>query len=290
MPMFQDQRRRDFRGLRLSSSVIACVLVVIGLALCSVFMREPASGTLHGVQSAAGSVFSPLQYAGAAIAYAEGQAEDALVNATTSEATYTQLLEENQQLKSQLIQMEEYRQEAIRLEGLLNMQDFYNIQGPTGRVVGISTDSWNRVVTVDLGSNDGVALGSCAVSSYGLLGQVVSVGPTTCKVRLITDSQSGVSCYLQGSREVGVLVGSIEGLTYLQQVNLEAAVEVGDTVVTSGLGGVYPEGLVVGTVTAVNGSAGTSERTIVVTPLCSTGSFSEVTIVSGVVVDSEGEE
>lgn len=101
------------------------------------------------------------------------------------------------------------------------------------------------------------------------MGQVIEVSPLTCRVRLISDPQSGVSVVLQSNRAEGVVRGSIAGLLYLEDLDTSTEVNVGDVVITSGLGGSYFRGVALGTVVNVINAAGTSDRTIVVEPFSS---------------------
>lgn len=271
----------------IGGNILVIILLVVSVACASVYAREGESGPLHTVQNAVGMIVSPLQFVGSGIAYAEDAASDAVDNATASSESYVALREENARLKAQIAEMEEYRSEAQRLEGLLDLQDRYQTEGVTGRVIGRSADAWNRVITVDVGSNAGVELGLPVVGSSGIVGQVIEVTPLTCKVRLITDPQSGVSALLQSSRAEGILTGSIEGLLYFEDLDASVEVSVGDVVVTSGLGGTYFRGMAVGTVVNVINSAGTTSRTIIVSPFSETSALEEVSVVTA--MHSEGE-
>lgn len=265
-----------------SGVVLLIVLLAVSVVCASVYGREGQSGPLHNVQNVAGMVASPVQFLGVGVAFAEEAAGDAIENATADNASYTALQEENAQLKSQLVQAEEYRLEAQRLQGLLDLSDQYGLEGVTGRVIGRNPDSWDRVVTVDVGSNKGVELGLPVMGSSGLIGQVIEVSPLTSKVRLIDDPQSGVAVYIQSSRAEGVVKGSVDGLLYLEYVDSSVEVNVGDVLVTSGIGGSYLRGMQLGTVSAVRSSAGTSDRTIIVAPLAAADPLEEVTVVTSV--------
>lgn len=266
-------------GAPLRGTALVAVLLAVSVALVTVYAREGQDGPIHRAQSIAGMLAAPLQFAGAGVAYAADSAGDALENATVSQESYTALQQENAQLKSQLVQMEELRQENERLTGLLDIQSQYQIDGVTGRVIGSGSDAYSREVTVGIGSNAGVEMGQAVVGPSGLVGQVVEVSPLTCRVRLLSDPQSGVSAYLQSSRAECVVKGSVDGLLYLEYLDDSVQVKVGDAVVTSGMGGSYPAGIAIGTVSNVVNQAGTSDRTIVVSPLSDADALEEVTVV-----------
>ena len=271
----------------INGTVLVSALLVLSLALGVVYAREDSNGLLHRVQSIAGMIVSPLQLAGAGVAYAADTASDAIEDATVSDATYTALQEENAELRAQLVEMEELRQENERLTSLLDFQDQYDLSGVTGVVIGSSSDSYSREITVNLGSNSGVEAGLAVVGPGGLVGQVIEVSPLTCRVRLLADPQSSISAYLQSSRAECIISGSVDGLLYLEYLDDSVQVEVGDVVVTSGIGGTYPAGIAIGTVTNVISESGTSDRTIIVSPLAEADSLEEVTIVTSSSGDSD---
>ena len=174
--------------------------------------------------------------------------------------------QQNEQLVQQLAAAEEQRLENERLRGLLNLRDTYEITGVSGRVIGRTTDAWNQTVTLDVGSSSGVETGLTVLGPTGVVGQVISVDGGSCRVRLLTDPQSGAAAMVQSSRAEGIVRGSMDGLLYLENIGADVNVQVGDVVLTSGLGGSYTRGLIIGTVVRVEGSAGSDTRKIVVAP------------------------
>lgn len=271
----------------IGGAALLAVLLIASAVMSSVYSNETSSGPVHSVQAGVGMVTSPLQFVGVGVAYAEDAASETVQNATASDASYAQLRDENAQLKAQLAELEEYRGEAQRLQGLLDLSDKYDFSGVTGRVIGKGADAWNRVVTLNVGSASGVECGLPVIGGSGLVGQVIEVSPLTCRVRLISDPQSGVSVVLQSNRAEGVVRGSIAGLLYLEDLDTSVEVNVGDTVITSGLGGSYFRGVALGTVVNVINAAGTSDRTIVVEPYSSADPLEELTVVMN--MGSEGD-
>ena len=285
--MARKQQMLNDSSKTIGGAALLVVLLIVSAVLSSVYSNEESSGPVHSVQAGVGMVAAPLQFVGVGVAYAEDAASDAIQNATASDSSYTQLRDENAQLKAQLAELQEYRGEAQRLQGLLDLSDKYDFSGVTGRVIGKGTDAWNRVVTLNVGSASGVACGLPVVGGSGLVGQVIEVSPFTCRVRLISDPQSGVSVVLQSNRAEGVVRGSIAGLLYLEDLDTSTEVNVGDAVITSGLGGSYFRGVALGTVVNVINAAGTSDRTIVVEPFSSADPLEELTVVLS--MESEGD-
>ena len=163
-----------------------------------------------------------------------------------------------------------------RSSGLPMLYGFTSI---AARVVGYSTDSYNRSITLDAGSASGIKNGMPVMGATGVIGQVIATTPVTCDVRLLTDPQSGVSVLVQSSRAEGILRGSVEGTLYLEGIDDNVEIKEGDVVITSGLGGAYYRGLVVGMITKIEQRPGSASRTIVVTPNASLNNISEALVV-----------
>lgn len=263
------------------SGVLCLLLLVLSVVLCVIYSVEGANGPVHALQGAASVVSAPASSLGANVGAGMQAAQQASDDAAASEDTLSALREQNEQLRQQVVALEEYRQEATRLQGLLKLVDNYNIKGVSAHVIGRSGEAYSQTVTIDLGSDAGVAVGQTVMGPTGVVGQVVSAGSSSSVVRLLSDPQSGAAVMIQSSRAEGVVRGSLDGTLYLECVDADAKVSVGDVLVTSGLGGSYTRGLMVGTVARVDDSQGGASRQIVVAPNEETGPLQEVTVVLG---------
>lgn len=271
--------------------ILFIVLLVLSLIMVTVYAREGEDGPLHAVQNEVGSWVAPFRLAGSHVAAGADDAGEALGNATADEETLSALREKNAELTALVAQDEEIRQENERLRGLLNMQETYGVSGVTAQVIGRSTDAWNQTITINKGERDGVDSGLTVMGPVGVVGQVVSTSRTTATVRLLTDPKSGAAALIQSNRAEGIVRGSLDGLLYLQNVDADVQVSVGDLVLTSGLGGSYVRGLLIGTVVKVEGSAGDATRTIVVSPNDTVSVLEDVLVVKEdeVLASSQGD-
>jgi rod shape-determining protein MreC len=208
-------------------------------------------------------------------------------NLTADEKTLSDLMEENARLSARNVELEEAALTAQRLQELLDLKSTYNLQATAARVIAGSTDSWTATVTIDKGTNAGIAVGMPVVDQYGAVGQVISCAGTTSTVRLLSDEGSSVSAMVQSSRAQGMLEGSIDGTLHLEYIRTDQTVNVGDIVVTSGLGGVFPKGLPLGTVISVERTSGALYYDIEVEPLSSTESFEEVLVITSLTEDQK---
>ncbi len=261
--------------------LVLILTVLLSFALMTVWSIEGDAGPVHTARNVVQTVISPLQRVGSIAAMPFQAIGNAFVNASASTEDLTTLEAENAELRAQLSEYEEYRLENERLTALLELSTSYNLEATGARVIALSTDSWNRTITIDKGSSDGIAIGMPVMGTSGLIGQTESVTATTATVRLITDEQGAVSVFLQNSRAEGVLTGSADGLLYVEYITTDTEVELGEAVVTSGLGGVYPSGITVGIISRISGEDSDLYRTIVVTPLASFDLNEEVIVLTG---------
>ena len=272
--------------------VVLIVCLAAAVALVAVYVREGDDGALHAAQSTTSELFSPLSYAGSGIGDGLTDAANAIADLTADETSITALKEANAELVDLLAQAEEYRQEAERLQELLDLRDSYDIEGVAANVIARSASSWDQTITIDKGSDDGIDTGLTVMGPSGVVGQVVATSAGTATVRLITDPQSGAAALVQSSRDEGIVTGSLEGLLYLENLDSDAEVEVGDVIVTSGLGGSYVSGLVIGTVVKVVSAEGDASVSAVVSPNDDASDLEEVLVVFdvGSSTDDDDEE
>lgn len=267
--------------------VLLIGLIVASVVMMTVYGREGETGPLHTLQSAVSGAVSPLRIVGGSIESATSTVGDTVDNITADQSTLSGLREYNEQLVQQYSQMEEYKQEAQRLQKLLDLKDTYQIEGTGARVIGRSSEAWSQTVIINKGSDDGVSTGQTVMGTSGVVGQIVSTSSHTATVRLLTDPQSGAAAMVQSSRSEGILRGSLVGLLYLEDLDADAEVNVGDVVVTSGLGGSYARGLIIGTVVKVDAQQGDTSRRAVVSPNDAISTLENVLVVSSVGSDAD---
>jgi rod shape-determining protein MreC len=167
-------------------------------------------------------------------------------------AENARLREEVDRLSQEAVQIGELQRENAELRAELGFrqsnQDFTWVQA---RIIGFDPSNLVHAIIINKGTQDNVATGMTVVTPSGLVGQVVAVTPTTAKVLLITDVSSSVDSLIQSNQAKGVVEGSRDGQLTMTYIPQGVKVQTGDRVVTSGLGGIYPPGLWVGTITDV---------------------------------------
>ena len=258
-------------------NVVFVVLLIVSLVLAGVYSQEGESGPLHAAQSGVMGVTGQAAGVGAGVGAATGGAAKAASDVTANPSTLSALREQNEELRELLADTEEYRQEINRLRDLLDMKQVSGVTGPVARIIGRSTNAWDQSITIDLGTADGVTSGMTVMGSNGVVGQVSRASEHSSSVRLLSDPNSGAAVMVQSSRANGVVRGSLSGLLYLEDVDEDKLPEVGDVIVTSGLGGSYERGLIVGSVVSLGDSSSTSS--IVVNPNDNAEMLEEVVVV-----------
>lgn len=269
---------------------VVAALLVVALVLVVVFTREGDGGALHTAQSGASGAAGAVGSAGTGIGLGVDALASGVENLTADDGTLESLRTQNEELRAMVAQAEEYRQEVERLQGLLDLKSEYSVSSTGAHIVGKSTQAWSQTISIDKGSADGVKTGQTVMGTTGVIGQTVSVSEHAATVRLVTDPQSGVAALLQDSREEGIVRGSLEGLLYLEDVDANADIQVGDVVLTSGLGGSYTSGLIIGTVVKVDSTQGDSSRRAVVSPNGDISSLEEVLVVLGTEDGADGSD
>ncbi len=160
-------------------------------------------------------------------------------------------------------------------------------QGLVATVLGRSILPTQQTVLLNKGGHDGVTLESVMVDADGVIGRVIDVHPATSLVMLLTDSESRVASLIERSRETGLLVGRGQGQCELIYLGVDADVQVGDRVVTAGLSGPFPKGLLLGTVVRVVAHEPSSSASAWVTPAARLGRFEDVLCVPRVAPSTE---
>lgn len=232
---------------RLPRWVSALIVVAVAAALL-------APGPLRQIEALSTGVLTPIQMGvSSTLGEVTGVAEtiQRIRDLSDQNRAYKDQLD---QLQSEVVTMRELEVENAQLRDLLSMAQRTG-PGELIPVTVIARDDvpYVQAITIDRGSTGGVHEGSIVITHRGLVGRVERVNPTSAKVRLITDINQSVAVRLQSeSRSTGVLRGQSQGnLLVIEYIPQADTIRVGDPVLTSGLGEVFPENLVVGNVARV---------------------------------------
>lgn len=196
------------------------------------------------------------------------------------------LREENRALKNEIAQMrfreENYYQEIVssyqKLEEMLEFKEKHSYNLLPTQVIAYPSYSYFKTVFINKGEKEGIKKDLVVVNSQGLVGRIVEVYPHQAKVLLIIDERSKVGVRNQESRDVAILQGKGE-VCELKYLLNKVSIEAGDGVITSGLGGIFPEGILVGKVSYVRKNPRRLFQEVEVVPLVDFGKLEELFII-----------
>lgn len=193
---------------------------------------------------------------------------------------------ENEQLKRQLAELQVQLQQtqasadhARELETLLGFERQLDLRTVAANVIGAGASPDFRTVTIDKGTKAGLRANMAIIAPTGVIGRIVTATSRASKVQLLVDRNAGAGALVERSRAQGVILGSGEELLRMEYVSGIADVRTGDTVMTSGIDGIYPKGFVIGKIESVEGGNGIY-KTIRVRPAVDFNRLEEVLVVT----------
>ena len=268
------------------------VLITVFVLLSGIPAILSAMGQRSLVRDAAMAVVSPLMRGARALG-------ESLRGFGEYFTTFDRLVEENAALAARVAELEAQIYDASLLESENAWMRTYlgakraNIDYTfcDAHLIGSDAGGYLAAFTLDRGSSSGIAVGMPVLTADGVVGKVTEVGLTFCRVSTLINYDSSVGAYVERSGAVGLCDGSFErretGECVLEYIDFDADVQVGDRICSSGLGSVYPRGLVLGTVTEVTGDAYRHAKIAVVKPAVDLSDISAVMILTSYTVDTE---
>ncbi|WP_271948351.1 rod shape-determining protein MreC [Ruegeria faecimaris] len=181
----------------------------------------------------------------------------AAVNLARDFQSYQRLSEQNQELRSELRLMRAWKEAALQLEqenarllDLNNVRLDPRLTYITGVVMADSGSPFRQSVLLNVGERDGIMDGWATMDGIGVVGRISGVGPDTARVILMTDASSAIPATIQPSGQTALIAGDNTAAPVVEFLENRELVRPGDRVVTSGDGGVFPGGLLIGQITA----------------------------------------
>lgn len=266
--------------------LILGVLVSIRLTGIGNNFPNPVGGALHRVLSPVENVLL--------------QAGNGIRNNTRAIWDFRSVEVENEQLKKKVeqltgdnLELKEQVLAGMRFnaldQGFFNSPTLSKYEKMAASITNRNPTAWYQTITLNRGSNDGVAVNNPVIAQFGLVGKVVAVTPSTSEVLMVTDGEGKVSALVRGSTGTATF-GIVEG-TYKRTSRLDAEgnlqmlfrrednINVGDLVLTSGFGGVYPKDIPIGKVDQIQLDQSGLLKTAYIKPLENFDSLEEVYIV-----------
>lgn len=205
---------------------------------------------------------------------------------------YDRLLEENNSLRAQIAELQkrarDYEEVAAENERLRQLQNLTakheDFSYESAKIVSWDSSNYASAFTISKGSDQGIELGDCVVTEYGaLVGQITELGTSWATVRTLIDVNSNIGALVGENSSSGMVAGEFslmqQGLTRVTYLASGAQIFQGDEVLTSGAGGSFPAGLIIGEVTTLMSEAGGQTTYGVVEPSCDLDTLSQVFVI-----------
>jgi rod shape-determining protein MreC len=268
-----------WRFLARRRRVVTALLVPLAAfgSVTSGVRNAPGSGPL---EAAAAVVMAPLQAGATAASSWLGGLGGFAFGASGLRRENEALRREVERLRREVQESRERVAAADRLERLLDYQAATGYKMVAARVIGHDASGLYRTVLIDRGSSSGIEHQQAVLAPEGVVGRVVKVFPHSALVLLATDRSSAIDAIVQRTRDQGVVQGSGGSGCELKYLDRSAQVEVGDYVVTSGMGGKFPKGVWIGQVSGVN-RGGDLFQSVDVRPSAGLERIEEVMVVTG---------
>ncbi|MBQ3791716.1 MAG: rod shape-determining protein MreC [Clostridia bacterium] len=249
-------------------------IVILTLSLVLIPAALSLAGVSSPIRSAINLILTPVQRLSQAVT-------DAIAGYVSYFADFDKLVKENADLKQQLSDLREQVDDAIEIKALNDWLYNYleikrlnpDYQFLDATVTGRSSNNFANIFTLDRGTSAGVRVNMPVLTNDGLVGYVSEVGINWCKVKTLFDYDASIGVKDKRSGVIGVLESSYElsrqGQCRMIYLEPDANVKVGDTVVTSGFSEMYPPGLIIGYVSAVEHNASSRSLEAIVTVVAS---------------------
>jgi len=248
-------------------SAFARLIFFVALSL-ALLISDARYKTLEVVRGVLGAGLYPLQRAALVPRDLFVGATDLAMTSATLRADNTQLHARNLLLSQQANEAASLAAENVRLRALLSLSQQIGAQTTPAEVQYDTRDPFTQKVVIGRGSQQGIQSGAPVVDENGVVGQVTRVFPMQSEVTLVTDKDQAVPVEIVRTGLRSVIYGTAQGaLLDLRFVPISADVQAGDELVTSGLDGVYPEGLPVAKVLRVDKQADTAFARVVCVPI-----------------------
>lgn len=247
-----------FKGLNIMKKIgkkhiIAFAAVTVAVLAAAAFSFRTGN---NAFSNAVGTVFSPVQSVVTIAVNGVKRVAADIASSGKNAKENKELREEILSLNKQIRMLEGYKTENERLRELISLNETRtDFKSVGANVIGRKTDELHSVITLDKGTKDGVKKNSVVYIPEGLIGVVSEAGVNYCKVKTVFDPESSVSAVCPRSSDMGIVEStgsSVKGgQCSMNYIDRSAKTVVGDIIETSGTGGVFPRGIVIGKISEI---------------------------------------
>lgn len=258
------------------------VLLVSAVGVCLVLLTLQSRGYGGRAADVLGFVTTPIQAALARAHRAAVTSWETYLDWKNVRAENTRLRDEIQRLRVRALRVTETDDENRRLRRLLALQEQLPLATLSGEIIARDWGGWMRALTVNRGRGDQIPRLTPVISPNGLVGRVVEVRSGASIVQVLTDPASTVGAHVVRTRTPGIVEGEPSGMLRFKYMARDgASIQVGDVLVTSGQGGLFPRGIPIGRVRAIDNRGSALFHYAILAPAVDFARVEEVLLLTG---------
>lgn len=247
------------------SGILGIVITIVILILIVIFSNREANTSFF--ENVANKLVMPIQNGLTYLKNKVSGNSTFFTDINNLKKENQNLEEKNSQLEQELRELENIRTENETLKEYLGLTEKYGeYKTVPGYIIDKDISNYSKIIVINIGKKEGIEENMTVIADEGLVGHVVSVTDNTAKVRTIIDTSSSISCLMSTNKDSIVCKGTLESDTELKAMYIptNANLVQGDSVDTSGLGGIYPKGIHVGTVKKIISTKNITDRYAIV--------------------------
>lgn len=242
---------------------IVGIIITIIILIILFTLTNTENSNLSYIENLANKLVMPIQNGMTYLKNKINGNSSFFVNVDTLKQENQELHQKNNEYEEKLRELESIKAENETLKQYLNLTKRYSdYKTIPANVINRDISNYSKTIVINVGAKDGIKENMTVIAAEGLVGHVIAVTQDTAKVQTIIDSSSSTSCLLSTSRDSIVCKGVLNDKKNIKAMYIatDATVAQGDTIETSGLGGIYPKGIYVGTISKIENSTDLSNR------------------------------
>lgn len=243
------------------NGILGIVITIVILILLVIFSNGDTNSSF--LENIASNLVMPIQNGMTYLKNKIGGNNTFFTDISKLKEENESLKQKNSELEQSLRELENVKSQNETLKEYLNLtQKYGEYKTISGYVINKDISNYSKTVVINVGTQDGVKEDMTVIADKGLVGHVVSVTNNTAKVQTIIDTASSISCTMSTTKEAIVCKGTLDDKSLLKAMYIPTDKNIvqGDSVETSGLGGIYPKGIHIGTVKKVTNTQNSTDR------------------------------
>lgn len=250
------------------SNILGGIITLIILVLL-IFLSNVQTDKLSFLESSVSSIVNPIQRVFTDLKNKIQGNSAYFMDIDNLQSENEELKKRNSELETELRELESIKADNVTLQEYMNLtQKYADYNTIPAYVINRDVSNFSSDLIINVGKNDGVEPNMTVIADKGLVGHVISVTDNTAKVQVIVDSASTVSCNISTTEESIICKGTIENNQILRASYIPTGAELiqGDNVYTSGLGGIYRKGILIGTIKEIITTSNVTDRYATIEP------------------------